>query len=32
MTTEKQSKTYRLTYNKRMILKNGYTVPYGFEV
>ena len=31
-TTEKQSKTYRLTYNKRVILKNGYTVPYEFEV
>ena len=31
VTTEKQSKTYRFTYNKRVILKNGYTVPYGFE-
>ena len=29
VTTAKQSKTYRFTYNKRVILKNGYTVPYG---
>ena len=31
VTTEKQSKTCRFTYNKSVILINGYTVPYGFE-
>lgn len=31
VTTEKQSKTYKFTYNKRVILSKGYTVPYGFK-
>ena len=28
MTTELQSKTYRFTYTKRVIVGDGYTVPY----
>ena len=32
VTTERQSKTYRFTYNKRVILPNGYTVPYGYKL
>ncbi|MCG8079176.1 MAG: hypothetical protein JAY75_23495, partial [Candidatus Thiodiazotropha taylori] len=31
VTTEKLSKIYRFTYDKRVIVKNGYTVPYGYE-
>ena len=30
ITTERQSKMYRFTYDKRVILKNGETVPYGY--
>ena len=28
--TELQSKTYRFTYTTRVIVGNGYTVPYGY--
>ena len=27
---ELQSKTYQFTYTKRVIVQNGYTVPYGY--
>ena len=30
ITTERQSKMYRFTYDKRVIVKNGETVPYGY--
>ena len=32
VTTEEQTKTYKFTYNKRVVLVKGYTVPYGYDL